>query len=785
MPAGNKLGKRDRPGRTWLRKTLEGLRSQLTWTDLLVGVLGTLVLSGLMVGFHYHAVPDYRVGDIAVQDIRAPQDMAYEDADSTAAERRIAREQTAALYDYDSAMMSRIEGNLREAFVNARGILADRDVGPRGVLDPAVRTALLEQMEPALQGAIPPNVLPMFLQQRFNEVLEGRVIRVVQTVIRGLILDDQRWPRFLEDQRTGIVTRDTATRAERPLAGASPARSRTAASEYLRQFQLEFSDLSAQDRAQMLGFLDHLVTANLFYNEAETYARRAAAAARVAPIENHIKAGKTIVRNGEEVTPLVMVQLGVLRNLLKSGSLAGQLAGYFLFVAAFLYCLWRYLVHYRHRPRNIRRQTLLILIVLVEVFLVVRLLTGLADLLGERISAVAFHGPFYLYYLIPFAFAGMLVALLADVHLGIITSMVVASLSGLFFGDIYIATFAMLGSLGGVYSVHQYRDRAAILTAGLTVGLVNAVTILAIDFLRQAPLNLSSISLRALYGLMGGALASALASLLLPTLESLFKITTDIRLLELSNLNTPALRKLAVEAPGTYHHSLMVGTLGEAAAEAIGANPLLVRVGAYYHDLGKMFKPEYFVENQVFGMNKHESLSPSMSCLIIASHVKDGIEIARDIRLAPDIRDLIPQHHGTRIMTYFYRKALDAMNGKSHEIREADFRYPGPRPQTKEAAILMMADSVEAASRTLTDPSPAQIRGMIERLADSILADNQFDECDITMREIDLIKESIFKILTGLYHRRLDYPGYDFKSVQEKADRLPVTNSSSKHAKAV
>ena len=178
------------------------------------------------------------------------------------------------------------------------------------------------------------------------------------------------------------------------------------------------------------------------------------------------------------------------------------------------------------------------------------------------------------------------------------------------------------------------------------------------------------------------------------------------------------------------------------------------------------------MENQSFGINKHETLSPNMSCLIISSHVKDGLELAKEVGLTQDICDLIPQHHGTRIMTYFYRKALDSVNGKNQEIDEVDYRYPGPKPQTREAAILMLADSVEAASRTLTDPSSAQIQGMIDRLVDSILADNQFDECDITLREIRLIKESFFKILTGIYHRRIDYPGYDFKAVRKSVSGL-------------
>jgi putative nucleotidyltransferase with HDIG domain len=309
--------------------------------------------------------------------------------------------------------------------------------------------------------------------------------------------------------------------------------------------------------------------------------------------------------------------------------------------------------------------------------------------------------------------------------------------------------------------------------------LVNALALVAFDALRQSPPEWSRLTI----AVMSGMLASAMASMLLPALESLFRITTDIRLLELSNLNAPILRRLSVEAPGTYHHSLMVGTLGEAAAEAIGANPLLVRVAAYYHDLGKMLKPEYFIENQLYGMNKHERLSPNMSCLIIASHVKDGLELAKEIGLAERIRDMIPQHHGTRIMTYFYQKAKDSLGPE--EVVETDFRYPGPKPQSKEAAIMMMADSVEAASRTLTNPTPAQIQGMIDRLADAIVADNQFDECDITLREVRLVKESFFKILSGIYHRRIDYPGYDFKDIGAAPPTRSEQDTSPKQAHVV
>jgi hypothetical protein len=291
---------------------------------------------------------------------------------------------------------------------------------------------------------------------------------------------------------------------------------------------------------------------------------------------------------------------------------------------------------------------------------------------------------------------------------------------------------------------------------------VNALAAFAISFLRQDIFIWSELLTPVIMGALSGILAAALASIILPALESWFKIATDIRLLELSNLNAPLLRRLAVEAPGTYHHSLMVGTLAEAAAEAIGANLLLVRVAAYYHDLGKMLKPEYFRENQGGGENKHDSLPPTVSGTILAGHVKDGLELAKPAGLMEPIRDMIPQHHGTRLMTFFFQKAKETALASGQEVKEEDFRYPGPKPQGKEAAILMMADSVEAASRTLSNPSPAQIQGLIDRLIDDVLADNQLDECDITLREIRLVKESFLRVLSGFHHRRIDYPGYDF-----------------------
>jgi hypothetical protein len=274
--------------------------------------------------------------------------------------------------------------------------------------------------------------------------------------------------------------------------------------------------------------------------------------------------------------------------------------------------------------------------------------------------------------------------------------------------------------------------------------------------------------------MLSGITSAMLAALFLPILESLFGLTTDIRLLELSNLNNPILRRMALEAPGTYHHSLTVGTLAEAGAEAINANALLIRVGAYYHDIGKLKHPEYYVENQIFTINKHENLSPTMSSLILASHVKDGLAIAKELGLGPKVSQMIPQHHGTRIMTFFYQKAKEAAAEKGGEVNENDFRYPGPKPQFKEAAILMLADQVEAAARTLQAPNPSQISSMIQRIFQATIQDGQLIECDITLKELYEVAQAFERVITGMHHHRIEYPGFNFNKQVEKSESQPI-----------
>jgi putative nucleotidyltransferase with HDIG domain len=316
---------------------------------------------------------------------------------------------------------------------------------------------------------------------------------------------------------------------------------------------------------------------------------------------------------------------------------------------------------------------------------------------------------------------------------------------------------------------------------GLLIGVVNAVAVFGLSLLEQPQAAWEIIAFSAVCAFLGGVLVSMLATFALPPLEHMFGSLTDIKLLELSNMNLPLLKELAVTAPGTYHHSVVVGTLAEKAAEAIEVNSLFTRVAAYYHDIGKMQQPHYFVENQKEGQNPHDNLSPSMSVLVLTNHVKEGIAYGEEYGLPQPLIDVIPQHHGTREILYFLEKAKQ-LAGNGEEINPDDFRYPGPKPQTKEAAILMLADSVEAVSRTLTDPSPGRTRARIHKTIHEILEDGQFDECGITMADLAKIEDAFVEVLAGMHHQRIEYPSADAHVEMAEEEANPSSHEESRGA---
>jgi putative nucleotidyltransferase with HDIG domain len=367
-------------------------------------------------------------------------------------------------------------------------------------------------------------------------------------------------------------------------------------------------------------------------------------------------------------------------------------------------------------------------------------------------------------YLIPVPFAAIMLAALFDYRVGLVSSVFAALLIPLVtqFSP-NVGFVALLAGAVGVIGIEKMRSRSHVFSIFLHISAAYVIGIVSLE-LGQAESARGIVS-QAFWGVANGLFSSAAVMFLLPVFEGIFGRTSRFTLLELTDLNKPILKRLNMEAHGTYHHSMLIGNLVDAAAETIGADSLKARVMAHYHDVGKIFKPEYFAENQNGGFNKHEKITPQMSALILVSHVKDGVELAREEKLPEVVIDAIKEHHGTTVMAYFYQKALETDSHSS--LKKDDFRYPGPRPRSKEAGLLMCADTVEAAVRSLKDPAPAHIRNMVNKLIDSRAQDGELDNSGITLNDLNLIKEKFISILTGIYHKRIAYPG------QEEEEEAP------------
>lgn len=374
---------------------------------------------------------------------------------------------------------------------------------------------------------------------------------------------------------------------------------------------------------------------------------------------------------------------------------------------------------------------------------------------------------------IPFAAASLLVTMLLNRQLGLVTGVITAIFAGLLATHGTHATlYALISCSAAVYGIKRYRERQSITLAGLVVAGVNGITALALLAFAQPRLTMTGAMIATGCAIGGGLLTIVFVAGGVPINESLFGILTDIRLLELSNADLPVLSQLALRAPGTNQHSVAVGQLAEDACRAIGANALLARIGALYHDIGKVAAPEHFVENQS-GRNPHDRLRPMQSAKIITSHVTYGLKLANEVGLPQRVADFIPQHHGTRTLHFFLQKArADSEDGKP--VDEAEFRYPGPRPQFKESAILMLADSAEAAARSLAHPDPESVQAIVARIFEAIIGDGQLDDSTLTLRELKLIREALIASLNALYHPRIDYPGFNVPDPKASEKSVPT-----------
>jgi putative nucleotidyltransferase with HDIG domain len=497
-------------------------------------------------------------------------------------------------------------------------------------------------------------------------------------------------------------------------------------------------------------------------DEAATAAARETEASRIQPAVISLKRNQVVAREGDTITPNILAQINAIKTTGHAGKPWHNFFGLLLVVIGVYWAAWKFAEH-RSTASSLSLGKHKAFALVGSAILVQTALMKIGFTFGDSVAArmqAPFNDPIIWNFAIPFAAAALLVAMLVDTQLAFLTGMITALFAGMLApSGMQKAVFAMVSCSAAIYGIGRYRERQSVTLAGMFVGGVNVVMAVALIAYSEQPLTLRTILMATACGIAGGLLTAVFAAGGLPINESLFGILTDVKLLELSNADLPVLGQLAMRAPGTNQHSHAVGQLAEDACRAVGANPLLARIGALYHDIGKLAAPEYFVENQQ-GDNPHDRLRPYQSAKIITSHVTYGSKLAREIGLPTKIADFIPQHHGTRTLHYFLRKA-QAQAKPNETVNEADFRYPGPKPQFKEAAIMMLADSCEAAARSLARPDPENIRAIVIKIVDAIISDGQLDECDITLQELTIIREAMISALTAIYHARIDYPGFN------------------------
>ena len=710
-------------------------------------------------------------GAIASRDVVAPRDMIVPDPETTTRRKAEAAAEVLPVYDSDGAAPARFEEELRNSFARAR---AARQRGKS-------RGEVTQEIRDAFNLPIGDEALVALARLDFARPLEDLLVATGLDLYRSEIVDNREL--FLE-QRRGILVRDTSTGREqrrrdvpRAIEYGSEAKSEVA-------LRLADSGLMERERGEVAAFVAASLRPNLTFNASETAHRREEASRAVESVFTKIPRGKVIVRKGDEITPRTSMWIAAVRASLADPSSWVKVAGILILQILAALAFWMDARRLTRRKRERPPETIYASIISAGVLFA--LLTRAFFVLAQGFSS-SFEGAATAaatYYALPFAAGSIVASLVAGMGPALLFAAIHAVGAGVLMGQSFPFTlFALVGSLAGIFGMGRLRSRSVLLAMGAMVAAANVVSIAAIQLLNAEPIRWT-FALDALGGLVGGLLVSATVGLVLPIFEHFFHVTTEIRLLELSNQNLPLLRNLALEAPGTYQHALMVGHLAEAAAEAIGSDALLARVSGYYHDIGKTKMPAYFIENQTKGLNRHDRLEPSMSALIIAAHVKEGLELAKKARLPEPILAAIREHHGTKLIRYFYQKALTKSEPGGSTIHETEYRHPGPKPGTRITGILMISDAVEAASRTLVEPTRQKIRAMIQTIVDDCLRDGQFDECDLTMRDLALIVDALENTVTTIFHHRIDYPGFDFEPERTKRKTGDVPSAPSAVAAA-
>ncbi len=737
----------------------------LRW--ILLSVI-TLVFLSLLYPNLIHNPLSYNLGDVVERDVKSPKSFLIEDPDATETNRHKAMEEVLSVYDLDSLLAPALSKGVGQAFGLVRRVIesdktpetanALSGAGPPAISlhKPNLHDRILEQkskFEAAIGFSVSDGNYAILEKEEFSKPVADQIVRILSTVLENGVVSNKDV--LLKEMDKGIILRDIATLSEtisirlKSFYGLDQAKTmvRVVGAPLL-------NDVNANLRNLIVEFVQQMIKPNITFNRKETEERKKKAYDSVKPVLYKIKAGEMLMREGERVTIDHLFKINALQAQEKQHLKLSIGVGATIMMVCLL-CIIFILLKYHNRPvnRNLNNDLLFLSCMLIVFFLVARVSVTLSETLAQKTSSGVSLSAMLLG--VPMASGAMTVCLFMGLNVATAFALILSVATAFIFQNRFdIFVYFMLSSLTAAYCMQHCRERKVFIKAGIRIGLLNIVLASAMTFL-SADFYVSELLWNLSFAFLGGIGSGIVAAGLAPLVEIIFEYTTDIKLLELSNLDCPILRKLMIEAPGTYHHSVIVGSMVEAAASEIGANPLMAKVCGYYHDIGKVKKPLYFIENQSNGKNKHDKLAPSMSRRILIAHVKDGVEIAMEHKLGQTIADTIQQSHGTSLISYFYEKAKQLKGDK--EVNADDYRYPGPKPQTREAGLLMLADVVEAASRTLDNPTPARIQGLVQKLINKVFSDGQLNNCELTLKDLNSIAKTFNRILNGIHHHRIEY----------------------------
>jgi cyclic-di-AMP phosphodiesterase PgpH len=723
-----------------------------------------LILTTISLGFsisHYSGQETgnyaFKHGDVAKRDIKAPQNFLIEDHAATMKKKVEARESVKAVYDYDAKLIERLFGNIDSAMKIPEDMfnkINESDPDPT----PAMILETLAVFREKLGIEINRENYLLLSKFKFSPDISQKIKSILEKILSvGVVVNKEL---LLKEENKGITLRNIDTGEERTVNMLKGFYSPEQAKLMVRiEGQPILKDTGHELTNIVVDLCQKLLHPNIFPNKNETERRAKEAEDMIKPILYQIVAGEMIIREGERIDNIHLIKLNALKEQEGKKNLASSGTG--LALLSFFILLMAYILFLKNHKKLKTDHNKHI------IFLAMGLVLYLAFTKLIQYTAISS------FMVIPIPAAAMVTCLFLGFDIAVFFTLILASFTALSFSDNFMVfIYFFLSGIAAAYWIKERQERKKFIIAGFKLSLFNMLIAFAIYFYSSEQPELIIFGEQMAMALCGGLFSAVLTIGFIPLIELIFDYTTDSRLMEFANLEQPLMKQLMIEAPGTYNHSVIVATLSEAAASAIGASALKAKIMGYYHDIGKIGKALYFIENQTDGKNKHDKLSPSMSALILIQHVKKGLEMARQYKLGDEVIDGIAQHHGTSLIKYFYHKSLSSGN---ENVKEENFRYPGPKPQTREAGIVMLADVSEAAIRALERPTSARIQGRVKELINDIFADGQLEECELTLKDLHQIAKSFNNILTTIYHSRIEYPD---KTQEKKSEKKKEKNGT-------